>query len=88
MKFLFTKLRLAVPRTEYESIQSENHMVKQKNADFIERNSKLAERVARLQTQVRENMEAEERLKVVQEQKEDLENDYEVVKKRLEQVDP
>ena len=33
-------------------------------------------------------MEAEERLKVLMEMKEDLENEYEVVKKRLENIDP
>jgi hypothetical protein len=33
-------------------------------------------------------MEAEEKLKTLQEIKEDIENEYEVVRKRLEQVDP
>ena len=79
---------MAVPRTEFESLQSEAAVLKQKNADYIERNSKLAERVSKLQTQVRENMEAEERLRILQESKDDLENEYEVVKKRLEQIDP
>lgn len=63
LKFLFTKLRLAVPQTEFEASQAENEALKQKNADYIERNSKLAERVSRLQTQVRENLESEERLR-------------------------
>jgi hypothetical protein len=56
---------MAVPRTEFESLQSEAAVLKQKNADYIERNSKLAERVSKLQTQVRENMEAEERLRIL-----------------------
>jgi len=88
LKYLFTKLRMAVPRTEYESLQSETAVLKQKNADYIERNSKLAERVSKLQTQVRENLESEELVRNVQEAKDDLENEYEVVKKRLEHVDP
>lgn len=50
LKFLFTKLRLAVPRTEFESVQGENELLKQRNADYIERNSKLAEKVSKLQT--------------------------------------
>jgi hypothetical protein len=50
IKFLFTKLRMAVPLTEYQGIQSENDLLKQRNADYIDRNSRLAERVARLQT--------------------------------------
>lgn len=87
LKFPFTKLRLAVPLTEFQSIQSENDILKQKNADYIERNSKLAKKVSDLQTKVRENLEAEERLRNVQEAKDDMENEYEVVRKRLENVD-
>lgn len=88
LKFLFAKLRLAVPKSEYQTVQAENEILKLKNADYIDRNSKMAEKVSKLQTQVRENMEADERLKVLQEMKEDLENEYEIVRKRLEQIDP
>lgn len=40
-----------------------------------------------MQTKVRENMEAEDKLKLLQEMKDDLESDYEIIKKRLENVD-
>jgi len=68
-------------------VQSENNIFKQKNADYIERNSKLAKKVSDLQTKVRENLEAEERLRQIQEAKDDIENEFEVVRKRLENVD-
>ena len=68
-------------------MQSENNIFKQKNADYIERNSKLAKKVSDLQTKVRENLEAEERLRQIQEAKDDIENEFEVVRKRLENVD-
>lgn len=68
-------------------MQTENDLLKQRNADYIERNSRLAEKVVRLQTQVRENLEGEERLRNMQEQMDDLENEYEVVRKRLENCD-
>ncbi len=42
LKFLFNKLRLAVPLTEYQGVESENEVLKQKHADHIERNSKLS----------------------------------------------
>lgn len=48
----------------------------------------MAEKMSKLQTSLRENMEAEEKLKTLQEVKEDIENEYEVVRKRLEIVDP
>jgi hypothetical protein len=80
-------LKLAVPLTEFQSVQSEHDILKQKNADYIERNSKLGHRVSKLQTQLRENLEAEERLRNIQEMKDDIENEYEVVRKRLENVD-
>ena len=54
-----------MPLTEFQGIQSENDILKQKNADYIERNSKLAKKVSDLQTKVRENLEAEERLRNV-----------------------
>jgi hypothetical protein len=47
----------------------------------------LAKKVSDLQTKVRENLEAEERLRNVQEAKDDMENEFEVVRKRLENVD-
>lgn len=88
MRYLFAKLKMAVPQTEYEAAQGENEVLKQRNADYIERNSKLAERVSKLQTQVRENRESEEKLRLIQESKDELENEYELVRKRLEQADP
>ena len=77
-----------MPLTEYQSVQSENEILKQKNADYIDRNCKMAGKLAKVQTQLRENMEAEEKLKTLQEMKEDVENEYEVLRKRLELIDP
>ena len=88
IKFLFTKLRLAVPLTEFQSVQSDNDLLKQRNADLIERNSTLAEKVSRLQTQSRKNQEAETTVQSMQEHIDDLQNEYDVVCKRLEQCDP
>jgi len=50
LKFLFNKLRLAVPLTEYQNVQSESEVLKQKNADYIDRNSKFAQKMSKLQT--------------------------------------
>jgi hypothetical protein len=68
-------------------VQSENDILKQKNADYIERNSKLALKVSKLQTQVRENLESEEKLRNMQEARDDLETEFETIRKRLENVD-
>ncbi len=68
-------------------MQSENDILKQKNADYIERNSKLALKVSKLQTQVRENLESEEKLRNMQEARDDLETEFETIRKRLENVD-
>ena len=68
-------------------MQSENDILKQKNADYIERNSKLALKVSKLQTQVRENLESEEKLRNLQEARDDLETEFETIRKRLENVD-
>jgi hypothetical protein len=68
-------------------VQSENDILKQKNADYIERNSKLALKLSKLQTQVRENLESEEKLRNLQEARDDLETEFETIRKRLENVD-
>ena len=68
-------------------MQSENDILKQKNADYIERNSKLALKLSKLQTQVRENLESEEKLRNLQEARDDLETEFETIRKRLENVD-
>jgi hypothetical protein len=41
LRLIFTKLRNAVPLSEYQSLTRELDLYKQKNADFIDRNSKL-----------------------------------------------
>ena len=62
--------------------------MKHKNADLIDRNADMAERLSKLQSKVRENLEFEERFRNLQDLKDEAENELEVIKKRLESVDP
>mmetsp|Transcript_8728 Transcript_8728/g.8012 ORF Transcript_8728/g.8012 Transcript_8728/m.8012 type:complete len:214 (+) Transcript_8728:1133-1774(+) len=50
LNFLFQKLRCAVPLTEYQSLQSQLDLQKHMNADLIDRNSKMAQRLSKLET--------------------------------------
>lgn len=62
-------------------------MIKQRNADFIDKNSTLVQKTSKLQTQLRKNMEFEEKYKTLAELKDEAENELEIIKKRLESVD-
>jgi len=50
--------------------------------------AKLIKDKATLEKQIRVNDESDEKLKIIQEEKEALEEEFEIVKKRLENLDP
>ncbi len=68
-------------------MQSELDLIKHKSADLIDRNAKMAHKMEKLQTQLRENMEFEERFRHLQDLKDEAENELEIITKRLESVD-
>ena len=88
IKFLYNKFRDAVPLGEYQNISRELFIVKQKFADLMEKWNRFAVVNARLQTKNRELLISGEKLKLYEEIKIDVENELEVIKKRLELVDP
>ena len=88
LQFLFQKLRIAVPVSELQSCQKKLEMETQKTSDYSARNAKLVDQVSKLQKQIRENDEADEKLKAVKEDKEVVEQEFFIVKKRLEDLDP
>jgi len=87
LQFLFSKLRIAVPITDLEKAKKELELEKQLKTDFINRNAKLIEKINHLQKEKRSNEEAEEKLKAVLEDKEAIEEEFEIVKRRLENFD-
>ena len=52
------------------------------------RSAKQAENILDLERKIRKNDEADENLRIIQEEKEDLEEEFEIIKKRLERFDP
>lgn len=48
LRFLFSKLRMAVPLTEFQGIENELDIYKHKNADLIDRNAKMAQKLSKL----------------------------------------
>jgi hypothetical protein len=63
-------------------------LIKQRNADLIDKNAKMAKKLSESQTLLRKNMEFEERYRNLEELKDEAENELEIIKKRLEQADP
>jgi hypothetical protein len=88
LKLLFEKLREAVPMKEFDIAQKEVQLSKQRVKDFIMRNAKLATDNANLHAKMRMNMQAEVDLRNVQESKEQLLEEYDILRRRLEFYDP
>lgn len=65
LKFLFEKLKMAVPMSEFQCAKKELEIAEQRKNDYITRNAKLAQQLAKYQEELRKNQEAEESLKYV-----------------------
>ncbi len=88
LKFQHQKLRMAIPISEFQVASKQLEVAKQRNNELVLRNSKLAKQISDLQKKLRDNMEAEEQLRYMQELKDEIEEEHEIVKKRLEAFDP
>ena len=88
LKLMQDKLKLAIPVSEFEIVNKEVALAKQKENDSAIQYAKLASQHAELVKRHRECIEAEVNLRTVQESKEQMQEEYEIVKKRLEHFDP
>jgi Ca2+-binding EF-hand superfamily protein len=88
IKFLYSKFRDAIPLSEYQAISKDLFIYKQKFADVLEKCNKQAINNSRLQSENRILLTAGEKLKMYEEMRIDTENELEVIKNRLELVDP
>lgn len=79
---------MAVPISEFQVVSKQLEVAKQRQNELVLRNSKLVKQIADCQKKLRDNMEAEEQLKYLQEVKDEVEEEHEIVKKRLEAFDP
>lgn len=87
LNFLYDKLRIAVPISELDKEKKSRQMDQQRLADLTVKNSQLTLKNSLLEREKRENIEAEEKLKVVLQDKEALLDEFEVVRRRLETFD-
>ncbi|CAI2367120.1 unnamed protein product [Moneuplotes crassus] len=88
MKFMYEKFRDAVPLGEYQNVSKELFIYKQKFADMMEKCNRHAVTNSQLQTENRHLLASGEKLKLYEEIRIDAENELEIVKSRLEIVDP
>jgi hypothetical protein len=88
MKFLYRKLRFAVPLSEYEALSNEMQVMKQKQADWIDRSSKLMSKCSNLEVKMRKMHENEEKLRNHEEERAEEESEFLMIRKRLEACDP
>jgi hypothetical protein len=88
LKELHSRLRKMVPLSEFQNRGSELDLFKHKNADLIQRTAQLDLKVSKLRTEVRKNMEAQEKLRELNEIKEATEDELDMIRARLEARDP
>ena len=87
LQFLFQKLRIAVPISDLQAKNKQLENSTQRVNDMNHRTGKQAQKILELQKQLRKNEEASEDVKVITEEKEALEEEFEIIKKRLEYFD-
>lgn len=88
LQFLFKQLRNSVSLDDFEQLQMQLQALREKQANWLEREVQLYKRVARFENMERENHEIQEKLKSMEETRLDLQTEFEVVCKRLEALDP
>ena len=88
LQFLFKQLRNSVSLEDFELLQMQQQALREKQANWLEREVQLYKRVARFENMERENHEMQEKLKSLEETRLDLQTEFEVVCKRLEALDP
>lgn len=88
MKQMYEQLRYAYPLAEYESVSKDLEIFKQKNGDLIVRNKEYAEKISELQSKLRNLTDSVNQQRELKEYKDDLEKEFNMVRHRLESLDP
>lgn len=88
LKQLYQQLRVAVPQAEYEKLAKDVEIYQQKNGDLLVRNKEWAGKVSGLQRELREASETVDAQRELRGEKDDLEKEFNMVRKRLESLDP
>lgn len=87
INFLFQKLRIAVPISELQVANKQLEIEKQRTNDFTMRVARMAKEKSELEKKVRQNDEADEKMRILFDEKEQLEEEFEIIKTRLENLD-
>lgn len=77
-----------MPKTELETAHLKLDVAEQKSKDLVATNARQVNKVIDLQRKLHRQMEAEEKVAVLMEQRDDCEEEMEVLKRRLEAFDP
>lgn len=88
LKFLFKQLRNSVPIDKYEQLEHYLDILREKQAEWIYRESNLYKRISKLENADRENYELGEKLRRQEDLKIELEAELDLVSRRLESLDP
>ena len=88
LKELYEQLRVAVPLAEYEGVSQELELFKTKNGDLVFRNAESSLKMSKLQDQIRNIQVQADESRQIRDQKNRLESEFRIVKKRLERYDP
>ena len=87
MELIFTRLKEAVPLTSFEEVQQNYQEEKQRNAQLSDRNIRLIDNLNFYKSKERKYLVAEDKIEDLYEEIGDLQDEYDVLKTRLEAKD-
>mmetsp|Transcript_25522 Transcript_25522/g.44493 ORF Transcript_25522/g.44493 Transcript_25522/m.44493 type:complete len:2210 (+) Transcript_25522:2881-9510(+) len=88
LQFLFKQLRNSIPIDDYEDVSLQLAILRDKQAEWLDREVTLYRRIARFENMERENVELNDKVRKFEEFSIESEADFEVISRRLEALDP
>ena len=81
-------MKSSVSAIEYDKVSSQVSILQEREAEYMTREIKLQERIAKYENMERENVELNDKLKEEEELRIEIDEEADVVRKRLEEFDP
>jgi Ca2+-binding EF-hand superfamily protein/chromosome segregation ATPase len=88
LQFLFKQLRYSIPLDDYEGVSLQLAILRDRQAEWLDREVTLYRRISRFENMDSENLELNEKVRKLEEFAIETDAEFEVVSRRLEALDP
>lgn len=88
MQFLLKQVKNSVPNETYEELYCQNTMLRERQAEWIDREIKLEKKLSSFQNMDRDNVEVQDKLRESEQDRVESEEEMTIIKRRLESFDP